>query len=162
MSASDAAPAAESPCEGGADEQDDAQQVARVDQALKRLHANLGPSTKDLIRILKHSRASDLAIRRASALPCSVCANQRRPSAPLPANASVVKDFNDAVGLDVKYLPGWQPQQKIPCVNCVDMATSLQLMTPITKRETGEFLVDAFRDRWIAWAGPPQRLVLDP
>ena len=163
VSASDAAPAAEPPCEGDAAEQDDAQQVARVDQALKRLHANMGhPSTKDLIRILEHSRASDLAIRRASALQCSICANQQRPSAPLPANASVVKDFNDVVGLDVKYLPGWQPQQKIPCVNCVDMATSLQVMTPITKRETGELLVDAFRDRWIAWAGPPQRLVLDP
>ena len=84
VSASDAAPAAESPCEGDAAEQDDAQQVARVDQALKRRHANLGhPSTKDLIRILKHSRASDLAIRRASALQCSVCANHRPLHFPL-------------------------------------------------------------------------------
>ena len=66
------------------------------------------------------------------------------------------------VGLDIKYLPGRQPQQKIPCVNCVDMATSLQIMTPIFKRETGEIIMDSFRDRWIAWAGPPQKLVLDP
>ena len=143
--------------------QADAAQIARIDQALKRLHTNLGhPSLKDLIRILKHSRASDLAVQRAAALRCSVCANQQRPAAPLPSNASVVRDFNEVVGLDIKYLPGWQPQQKIPCVNCVDMATSLQIMTPIFKRETGEIIVDSFRDRWIAWAGPPQKLVLDP
>ena len=52
----------------------EAQEIARVDQALKRLRANLGhPSAKELVRILKHSRASDIAVQRASQLQCSVC-----------------------------------------------------------------------------------------
>ena len=50
----------------------------------------------------------------------------------------------------------------MPCVNFVDYATSLQVMVPIFKRETGEILRAAFRDKWLSWAGPPEVLVLDP
>ena len=78
----------------------------------------------------------ELAVQRASVLQCNVCANQARPQAPLPANTSTATEFNDKIGLDVKYLPGWNPQQKIPCVNVVDYATSFQVMVPIFSRET--------------------------
>ena len=135
----------------------------RTMQALKKLHANLGhPSTKELVRVLRHSGASEEAVRLAGQLQCSVCANNQRPSPPPPANASVAKEFNEQVGLDIKYLPSWEPTKKIPCVNIVDYATSLQIMIPLPKVETGDLIVAALRDRWIAWAGPPQRLVLDP
>ena len=140
-----------------------AEEVRRIDRALKRLHANLGhPSSKELVRILKHSGASEKAISRVSSMECSVCANQTRPTAPLPANATVATEFNEKVGIDVKYLPGWKPTQRIPCVNIVDYATSLQVMVPLPRAETGELLCDALRDRWLAWAGPPASLYLDP
>ena len=142
---------------------EDRQHVGAIDRALRKLHNNLGhPSTRELIRALKHSNASELADQRASVLQCNVCANQARPQAPLPANTSTATEFNDKIGLDVKYLPGWNPQQKIPCVNVVDYATSFQVMVPIFSRETGESTCTAFRDRWVAWAGPPSTLNLDP
>ena len=139
------------------------EQVHKVDQALKRLHANLGhPSSRELNRILKHSGASSLAVQRASLLQCSVCANHQRPAAPLPANSHRVQEFNDRIGLDIKHLPSWQTGQKVPCVNIVDYASSLQIMVPLFKRETGELIRSVVRHRWVAWAGPPKVLVLDP
>ena len=141
----------------------DPQLVQRVDQALQKLHNNLGhPSAKELTRILKHSGASGLALQRVSALECSVCANQSRPTAPLPANATVVTEFNDKVGLDVKYVPGWKPRQKVPCVNVVDFATSMQVFVPLTRVETGETVREALRAHWVSWAGPPKTLTLKP
>ena len=44
----------------------------------------------------------------------------------------------------------------------MDLGTSLQVLVPLPKTETGELLRDALRDRWIAWSGPPQKLVVDP
>ena len=139
------------------------QDTAAIDKALKKLHVNLGhPSAKELVRVLKHSRASQLAVDRVAHLECSVCSNHIRPAPPVPAKVPDNLEFNDRVGLDVKYLPGWQQSQKLACVNLVDYATSLQIMIPIGKRETGPLLVETFRDHWISWAGPPKKLVLDP
>ena len=149
--------------EGGTQDEEDVEECRMIDRALKRLHANLGhPSSKELVRILKHSGASHKAIGRLASTECSVCANQARPTAPLPANGTVAVEFNEKVGIDVKYLPGWKPTQRIPCVNIVDYATSLQVMVPLPRAETGELLCDALRDRWLAWAGPPSLLYLDP
>ena len=135
----------------------------RIDNALKKLHCNLGhPASRELVRVLKHSNASARAIERAAQLQCPVCANHQRPSAPLPANTSRNLEFNDRVGLDVKYLTGWRQGQKIACVNLIDYATSLQIMVPLGRRETGALLQSALRDRWIDWAGPPRTLILDP
>ena len=40
--------------------------LERVKEALMRLHVNLGrPGVKELIRVLKHNRASELAIQEA-------------------------------------------------------------------------------------------------
>ena len=48
----------------------------KIKQALIKLHRNLGhPSTTDMIRILKHSRASPQAIEIAGKLRCAVCMN---------------------------------------------------------------------------------------
>ncbi|CAE7581948.1 GIP, partial [Symbiodinium necroappetens] len=55
-----------------------------------------------------------LALQRVSALECSVCANQR-----------------------------WKPRQKVPCVNVVDFATSMQVFVPLTRVETGNYCNNA-------------------
>ena len=149
------APDEESPAE--------AEKRKKIDQALRKLHNNLGhPSQRELIRVLKHSGASELTLQQASKLACPVCANHQRPGAALPANTSRIVEFNAKVGLDVKYLPGWSPNQKVACVNLVDYATSLQVVVPLGRKETGELLLTALRDRWVSWAGPPCTLVLDP
>ena len=134
----------------------------KVQQAVKKLHQNLGhPSTKDLVRILRHSNASTEAVKAAQNLTCSVCSNHALPASSLPAKTSRVMEFNDKIGLDIKYLPGWKPNQRVPCVNIIDYATSLQIMAPIFVRENAELLKGVLRDSWIAWAGTPKVIEMD-
>ena len=135
----------------------------KIKQALAKLHRNLGhPSTGDFTRILRHSRASDKAIELASKLQCTVCMNHQQPKSALPANVPHSMEFNEHVGLDVKYLRGWKVNHEIPCVNLVDYGTSLQVMVPLPQRETSALLKNALRDKWIAWAGVPKNLTTDP
>ena len=143
---------------------------SKVKQALAKLHRNLGhPSTSDFTRILRHStrilrhsRASDKAIELAGKLQCTVCMNHQQPKSALPANVPHSMEFNEHVGLDVKYLRGWKVNHKIPCVHLVDYGTSLQVMVPLPQRETSALLKNALRDKWIAWAGVPKNLTTDP
>ena len=71
-------------------------------------------------------------------------------------------EFNSRVGVDVKYLPGWRPNQRVPCVSIIDYGSSLHVMTPIFQRETAELLKGVLRDSWLLWAGAPEVLELDP
>lgn len=136
---------------------------AAIDKALRRLHVNLGhPSNKDLVRILQHSHASSRAIAMAKELTCTVCGNHKQPASSLPAKVSRTWDFNDRIGLDVKYLPGWKTNQRVPCISIVDYATSLHVMAPIFTKENAELIKGVFRDTWITWAGPPKLLEMDP
>ena len=49
--------------------------LERVKKALMKLHANLGhPGVIELIRVLKHGRASELAIQEARRMRCDACA----------------------------------------------------------------------------------------
>lgn len=135
----------------------------KIRQAIHKLHCNLGhPSLPDLLRILKHAKASSEAIAAAKAHQCTVCVNQRAPSSALPAKPPKLQEFNSTVGFDVKYLAGWKPNQRVPCVSIVDHASSLHVMAPIFHRETAEILKGVLRDSWIMWAGVPQCLVSDP
>lgn len=134
-----------------------------IKQSVLKLHKNLGhPSTTELLRILKHSGASQQAIEAAKSLECSVCANNARPASALPANPPKVMAFNEQIGLDVKYIQGWKPNQTIPCVSMVDYGSSLQVCVPMFSRETAEQIKTALRDQWIAWAGAPSALITDP
>ena len=54
--------------------------LERVKKALMKLHVNLGhPGVKELIRVLKHGRASELAIQEARRMRCDVCAENVQP-----------------------------------------------------------------------------------
>ena len=54
----------------------------KVKQSLIKLHRNLGhPSNLDLVRVLKHGQASDLAIKLARELSCDFCTARKAPSA---------------------------------------------------------------------------------
>ena len=110
---------------------------AELLKALDKVHRNLGhPPAHDLVRILKHAQASDRAISLAPKLDCAFCKSQIRPHVPLPAKASRPSTFNQCIGVDVKYLPGWKPNQQIKAVNIVDQSSCYQLMIPIFEHET--------------------------
>eukprot|EP00435_Cladocopium_sp_Y103_P001293 s456_g1.t1 len=135
----------------------------KVKQSLMKLHRNLGhPSNSDLVRILKHGQASDLAVQLARELSCDFCTARKPPTVPNPGKVSTVTEFNQRVGLDVKYLDGWKPNQKISALNIVDHATSFQLMLPFFETETSAVLRKLYLERWVQWAGPPREVILDP
>ena len=98
---------------------------------IKKLHQNLGhPPNHDLIRVLKHGQASEQALRLAKDFSCDFCKTQCRPSVPLPAQPRRVSEVNQVVGLDVKYLRGWRPNQKVKALNLVDYASGYQRVIP--------------------------------
>lgn len=85
-----------------------------IKKALRKLRRNLGhPQTPDMIRILRHGSASNRAIELARALECEFCKSQIKPHVPLPAKSSRQHAFNAQVGIDVKWLQGWQVNQKV-------------------------------------------------
>eukprot|EP00435_Cladocopium_sp_Y103_P020594 s2229_g5.t1 len=130
---------------------------------LHKLHKNLGhPSNNDLVRILKHGQATDEAIKLARNLTCSFCESRQPPAPANPGKASSVSEFNQRVGLDVKYLPGWRTNQKVPALNIIDHATSYQLVVPFFETETSSLLRRIYLERWVQWAGPPKEVIMDP
>ena len=130
--------------------------------SLSKLHRNLGhPPNADLIRILRHGQASDQAVRLAKTFSCEFCKSRQQPSVALPAQPSRVSEFNHQIGIDVKQLPGWQPNQKIKALNIVDTASSFQRMIPFFEQETASLLRKLLTDHWTVWTGPPKEIVLD-
>ncbi|OLP92915.1 Copia protein [Symbiodinium microadriaticum] len=140
-----------------------AQDPAQMKETLLRLHANLGhPPNSALCRVLKHGGATPEAQELAKTIECDVCKAQKRPEVPPPAQTDRPTRFNAKVGLDIKYLPGWKANMKIPALNVVDFASSFQLMIPLPHRETSELIRSTFMERWVSWAGPPDQVVIDP
>ena len=131
--------------------------------SLNKLHLNLGhPTNAQMIRILKHGGASQQAQDLARDLTCPQCQAAARPQPALPAQPERVSVFNQRVGIDVKYLSGWSPNQKIPAVNIVDYASSMQMMIPLNRKETSDAIRQAIQERWTSWAGQPSEIVCDP
>ena len=64
--------------------------------------------------------------------------------------------------MDVKHLNGWLPNQKIRAVNLVDTASGFQRVIPFFETETASVLQKLLHEHWIAWAGAPKELVIDP
>ena len=112
--------------------------------------------------ILKHGQASDAAIRLAKDLSCESCKARIKPHVPLPAQTGRVTQFSEQVGLDMKYLPGWRPNQKIKSLNMVDQSSCFQQVVPFYETETSALLRKLYATHWVAWAGPPKELIPDP
>jgi hypothetical protein len=133
-------------------------------QSLKKLHNNLGhPSDKDLTRILRNAGATDQALALAKDFEKDgpVCVQRQRPTPCLPASPSTCLDFNHRVGIDVKIVPGWKPNQRVKCLNVVDYASSYQVMLPFFEVETAEVVRRLFTSVWLRWAGPPVEVLMD-
>ena len=127
------------------------QEVVRT---MLKLHQNLGhPSNEQLVRVLRHSKATQQAIDCAKSLECTMCMNHKAPAAALPANIREPLAFNDRIGLDVKHVNSWKPGIRVPCINIVDYGTSFQVMVPIYTKESSEVIKQVLQDHWIAWAG---------
>ena len=130
---------------------------------IQKLHKNLGhPSNADLVRVLKHGQASEEALQIARDLECAFCKSHVKPKTPFPSQVNRVLEFNRQIGLDVKHLKGWKPNQKVRALNIVDHASGFQRMIPFFETETSKLLRDLLEQNWIAWAGNPEEIILDP
>ena len=131
-------------------------------KVIDRVHRNLGhPPAQDLIRIFKHAQASDRAIQLVHKHKCSFCQSQIKPHVPLPAKSSRPREFNQTLGIDVKNLNGWRPNQKVKALNMVDQASCYQLMVPFHERETSEVIRKIVAEHWVRVFGPPKEVILD-
>ena len=131
--------------------------------SIRKLHVNLGhPSNANLLRVLKHGGTNQAALDLAKGFSCELCTAQRRPAPPNPATTHRVTEFNAKIGIDVKYFPDWQVNQKIPAVNIADYASRFQIMVPLPGRDTSESIRRALRERWVSWAGVPKGICVDP
>ena len=68
------------------------------------------------------------------------CTDRKAPAVANPGKTSTVTEFNQRVGLDAKFLPGWKPNQRVTALNIVDHATSYQLVVPFFETETSTVL----------------------
>ena len=80
---------------------------------------------------------------------------------PLPAKSGRATIFNQIVGLDVKYLPGWKPNQKVKSLNIVDQNSCFQQVIPFFEQEISMLLRNLFEEHWMRWAGPPTEVIMD-
>lgn len=137
--------------------------VAEMKEVIDRLHRNLGhPPNHDLVRILKHANADEKAISLAREHQCEFCRTCAKPKTPMPAQTHRTTEFGASVGMDVKFLPGWKPNQKITALNIVDQASRYQKVVPFFTSETSKLLRQLYFEHWVSWAGPPKELIIDP
>ena len=99
--------------------------LERVKGALMRLHVNLGrPGVKELIRVLKHGRASELAIQEVRRMRCDVCAENAQPKLPRSAVPRQVLDFHERLGLGrFEFTPLGRFHKSVKCLNIVCRGT---------------------------------------
>ena len=142
---------------------DDKADPESLKSTIRKLHNNLGhPSNRDLVRVLKNAGGTPAAIAAAEQFKCEICIQRQRPTPCLPTSAHQILDFNHRVGIDVKQVPGWLPNQQVKCLNIVDWASSFQVMCPFFEAETGPLIQRLFQEKWQSWAGPPVEVLLDP
>ena len=138
--------------------------LERAKEALMRLHVNLGrPGVKELIRVLKHGRASELASQEARRMSCDVCAETVQPKLPRPEVPRQVLDFNERLELDIVSLLHWEGFTKsVKCLNIVCHGAVFQMIIPLWSETTALDLRQAYREGWQRWARDPKKVVLDP
>ena len=117
------------------------------------------PGVKELIRVLKHGRASELAIEEARRMR-DVCAENVQPKLPRPAVPRQVLDFNERLGLDILSLHNWEGFTKsVKCLNIVCHGTLFQMIIPLWSGTTALDLRQAYREGWQRWARDPKQVV---
>ena len=104
----------------------------QMESALRRLHVNLGHcSTNELVRILKHSGATEAAITLARQFSCDVCRENTRPTSARPASPTEVTIFNERLGVDQFEIPGLRHLEKRKMLNIVDHGSGFQMVIPL-------------------------------
>ena len=133
----------------------------QMESALRRLHVNLGHcSTNELVRILKHSGATEAAITLARQFSCDVCRENTRPTSARPASPTEVTIFNERLGVDQFGIPGLRHLEKRKMLNIVDHGSGFQMVIPL-KSDDSMGIRQAYVAGWKRWARAPKQIVFD-
>lgn len=131
--------------------------------ALQRIHTNLGHARlPDMLRALRISKASEVALRACRWFRCPTCPHLLEPKIPRPSKLAQIDEFNVVVGMDVfneKDAGGGE----WTWLNIVDQGTSFQvccLLCETLRNPTSTDIIQAFEMGWCGWAGMPERGVI--
>ena len=123
-----------------------------MESALRRLHVNLGhSSTNELVRILKHSGATEAAIASARQFSCDVCHENTRPTSARPANPTEVTIFNERLGVDQFEILGLRHLEKRKMLNA-----GVESFSSLCHDQLRDLHPDFFERRWL---GTDERVV---
>ena len=128
-------------------------------QLVKRAHDGLGhPGNDKLVRILRHAKASEEAIREARNLRCPVC--ERHAKIYAPRNAAPPREWhmNQVVGVDSVWLPTHTGKNKL-ALNIICWASRFQMVIPLEDHTPGSARRAYLQ--WLKLFGPPERVYVD-
>ena len=134
---------------------------SQIESALRRLHVNLGHcSTNELVRILKHSGATETAITLARQFSCDVCREKHQTDECRPASPTEVTVFNERLGVDQFEIPGLRHLENGRCSTLSITAQGFQMVIPL-KSDDSIGIRKAYVAGWKCWARAPKQIVFD-
>ena len=127
--------------------------------AIKRVHVNLGHApVPQMLKALRVSRASEVAIRACRLFRCPDCPRVQLPKKPRPSKLPLSEEFNSHVGLDVLQMKD-ADGHTWSWLNILCQGTTFQicvLLEDTSFNPTSEAVIKAFEVGWASWAGYPQ------
>ena len=128
---------------------------------LVKLHKNLGhPDPERLSEHLKLQGAKPEVVAGAKDFVCDACVESTQTRHQRPAKLHDPRDFNETVGIDGFFWSG-RSGFEVYVIHCVDECSTFQLARRMQTRNA-DSTIDAFREFWLNWAGPPQQIYTDP
>ena len=113
------------------------------------------------MRILKHAGALDSVLENARQFTCDICKVSDRVKLASPAAPPLNLLPLVSISMDVKFLPGWLPDQRIRGLNIVCETSSLQQVLPFQGNEDGKTLRSLYHGGWTKYYGCPRFAKID-
>ena len=111
-----------------------------------------------MLKAMRVSRASEVAIRAVRLFRCVDCPHILAPRPPRPSNIPLAEEFNAQIGLDV--FQGKDADGQTWCwLNVLCQATTFQvcsLLQDTHSNPTSASVLQAFETSWASWAGYPE------
>lgn len=127
--------------------------------AIRRVHVNLGhATTAQMLKAMRISRASEVAIRAVRLFQCPDCPRAQAPRPPRPSKLPLAEEFNVQIGLDV-FQAKDADGQSWSWFNVLCQATTFQvcsLLADTHANPTSSAVLQAFETSWTSWAGYPE------
>ena len=148
----------------GVTEQEKQQAKEHGAEALKvvqKLHKQLGhPSNDRLILALRDAKMDEKILKCAATYECAACKTQMNKQLSKPTSLPLPQahHFNELLEMDVYHIKWRGERKKILAV--IDIFSRFE-MNAVIKGESEKEETKALEEKWIAWAGYPQKIRTD-